>query len=136
MESAKHGLDDRTKLNASFFNYFDQITASKASGNKSNLAGSVPRPLNGPHREDRICPRFWGQSKLLSGPLNNTQLRAGFLIFRAETLDEVQAMISAAPFAREGLIAQLDIQQWDPLFGQIDRYSSHNTASKLQDLID
>lgn len=26
MESAKHSLDDRTKLNASFFDYFDQIT--------------------------------------------------------------------------------------------------------------
>lgn len=25
-------------------------------------AGSVPRTLDGPHREDRICPRFWGQS--------------------------------------------------------------------------
>ncbi|WP_315708900.1 YciI family protein [Brenneria uluponensis] len=73
---------------------------------------------------------------LASGPLNNTQLRAGFLIFRAETLDEVQAMISTAPFAREGLIAQLDIQQWNPLFGQLDRYSSHNAASELLDLID
>lgn len=38
MESAKHGLDDRTKLNASFFDYFDQITASKASGSKSNYS--------------------------------------------------------------------------------------------------
>ncbi|WP_323852385.1 hypothetical protein [Xenorhabdus szentirmaii] len=32
MESAKHGLDDLTKLNASFFDYFNQITASKAFG--------------------------------------------------------------------------------------------------------
>ncbi|MEQ9861977.1 site-specific integrase [Pectobacterium cacticida] len=38
MESAKHGLDDRTKLNASFFDYFDQVTASKASGSKSNYS--------------------------------------------------------------------------------------------------
>lgn len=38
MESAKHGLNDRTKLNASFFDYFDQLTASKASGSKSNYS--------------------------------------------------------------------------------------------------
>ncbi|EPJ5712570.1 MULTISPECIES: YciI family protein [Enterobacteriaceae] len=76
------------------------------------------------------------QGKLLaSGPLKNTPLRAGFLIFRAETRDEVQSMISADPFAREGLIAKLEIHEWDPLFGQLDRYSSHNTVSELQDLI-
>lgn len=38
MESAKHGLDDRTKLNASFFDHFNQIAASKASGSKSNYS--------------------------------------------------------------------------------------------------
>ena len=77
------------------------------------------------------------QGKLLaSGPLKNTPLRAGFLIFRAETRDEVQSMIGADPFAREGLIAHLDIQQWDPLFGQFSSYSSHNASGDLKDLID
>ena len=77
------------------------------------------------------------QGKLLaSGPLKNTPLRAGFLIFRAETRDEVQSMIGADPFAREGLIAHLDIQHWDPLFGQLRSYSSHNASGDLKDLID
>ena len=35
-ESSRHGLDDRTKLSASFFDYFDQLTDEKASGSKSN----------------------------------------------------------------------------------------------------
>ncbi|MCS5874454.1 YciI family protein [Klebsiella pneumoniae subsp. pneumoniae] len=56
------------------------------------------------------------QGKLLaSGPLKNTPLRAGFLIFRAETRDEVQSMIGADPFARECLIAHLDIQAMGPV---------------------
>lgn len=48
MESAKHGLDDRTKLNASFFDYFDQVTASKASGSKSNYSIWVSAGIYGP----------------------------------------------------------------------------------------
>lgn len=36
IESSRHGLDDRTKLSASFFDYFDQLTDEKASGSKSN----------------------------------------------------------------------------------------------------
>ncbi|MEH2920397.1 YciI family protein [Samsonia erythrinae] len=71
-----------------------------------------------------------------SGPLKNTPLRAGFLVFRAETLDEVHSMINADPFAREALIEHLDIQEWDPLFGQLSGLSSHITVSELQDLVD
>ncbi|MDF7660854.1 YciI family protein [Erwiniaceae bacterium L1_54_6] len=77
------------------------------------------------------------QGKLLaSGPLKNTPLRAGFLVFKAETLDEVHAMVNADPFAREDLIAQLDIQEWDPLFGELSGFSSRTTVSELQDLVD
>ncbi|MDE1187199.1 MAG: YciI family protein [Pantoea sp.] len=77
------------------------------------------------------------QGKLLaSGPLKNTPLRAGFLVFQADTLDEVQAMVNTDPFAREDLIAHLDIQKWDPLFGELNRFSSRTTASELQDLVD
>lgn len=77
------------------------------------------------------------QGKLLaSGPLKNTPLRAGFLVFNAETLDEVKAMVNADPFAREDLIAQLDIQEWDPLFGELSKFSSRITVSELQDLVD
>lgn len=31
-------------------------------------------------------------------------------------------MINADPFAREALIKHLDIQEWDPLFGQLSKY--------------
>ncbi|MEE3650590.1 MULTISPECIES: YciI family protein [unclassified Brenneria] len=73
---------------------------------------------------------------IASGPLKGTPLRAGFLIFRAENLDEVQALVNADPFMREDLIAELDIQEWDPLFGEFSALSSRTTVSELQDLVD
>lgn len=77
------------------------------------------------------------QGKLIaSGPLKNTPLRAGFLVFSANSLDEVTTMVNEDPFARENLIAQLDIQEWDPLFGQLTLLSSRKTIHELQDLVD
>lgn len=73
---------------------------------------------------------------IASGPLKNTPLRAGFLIFKADTLEEVKAMITADPFSRENLIAELDIQEWDPLFGHLAELSSGAAVSELQDLLD
>lgn len=35
-ETSRHGLSDQTKLSASFFDYFDQLTEEKATGSKSN----------------------------------------------------------------------------------------------------
>ena len=75
-------------------------------------------------------------SRIASGPLKNTPLRAGFLIFRAEDIQQVNALVNADPFARENLIVNLEIQQWDPLFGQLSNISSRQTVSDLQDLID
>ncbi|WP_294907577.1 YciI family protein [Tatumella sp. UBA2305] len=73
---------------------------------------------------------------IASGPLKNTSLRAGFLIFRAESLQQVRMMVNADPFAREKLITKLEIQQWDPLFGQLSTISSQQTVGELQDLVD
>ena len=61
---------------------------------------------------------------LASGPLKGTALRAGFLILKADSLQEAQALIEADPFTREDLICGLSIEQWDPLFGMLAEYSS------------
>ncbi|WP_199171643.1 phage integrase SAM-like domain-containing protein [Pollutimonas nitritireducens] len=37
-ESSRHSLDDRSKLSASFFDYFDQLTDEKAMGSRSNYS--------------------------------------------------------------------------------------------------
>lgn len=77
------------------------------------------------------------QGKVLaSGPLKGTPLRAGFIIFRAENLAQVRAMVDADPFSREGLIAELDIQQWDPLFGMLADISSKNVPPELKTIFE
>jgi len=72
------------------------------------------------------------EGKLIaSGPLKGTPLRAGFLIFRADGLDAVKARVAGDPFARENLITQLDIQEWDPLFGLLSDISSKNPPKEI-----
>ena len=68
---------------------------------------------------------------LASGPLKNTPLRAGFLIFRASTRQEVQDLINKDPFARENIISALIIEEWDPLFGLLADESSKKSVSAL-----
>ena len=48
-------------------------------------------------------------------PAQGTALRAGFLILKADSLQEAQALIEADPFTREDLICGLSIEQWDPV---------------------
>ncbi|WP_115717850.1 YciI family protein [Gallaecimonas mangrovi] len=60
---------------------------------------------------------------IASGPLVGTPRRAGFLIFNANDAGEVQALVAADPFSREGLIDALDIQQWQPFFGELAAYA-------------
>lgn len=68
---------------------------------------------------------------LTSGPVTDSPLRAGFLIFKANSKLEVQALINEAPFARENIISALTIEQWDPLFGLLAGESSKRLPSDL-----
>lgn len=52
-----------------------------------------------------------------SGPVVGGALRAGLLIFNVTDRDELDAMIAADPFAIEGLIEELTVTEWNPLFG-------------------
>ncbi len=52
-----------------------------------------------------------------SGPLKGLGHRAGFLVFKAASRDEVEAIVAGDPFAKAGLIERLVIDEWDPLFG-------------------
>lgn len=52
-----------------------------------------------------------------SGPLIGTPHRSGFLIFTVPDRAKVEALVAADPFAVEGLIENLTITEWDPLFG-------------------
>ena len=52
-----------------------------------------------------------------SGPVAGRTLRAGLLLFTVENRAEVDALIAADPFAIEGLISELTVTEWNPLFG-------------------
>lgn len=57
-----------------------------------------------------------GQIKA-SGPVTGLGKRAGFIIMTADTREEVEQLIAQDPFAVEGLIDDLTILAWDPMFG-------------------
>ena len=66
-----------------------------------------------------------GQGKLrASGPTQGLPLRAGLLVFTVADRAELDALIAADPFAIEGLIDQLTIVEWDPMFGAFAAESS------------
>ena len=59
-----------------------------------------------------------------SGPVTGLGKRAGFIIMTADDVDEVKRLIAADPFAIEGLIDELTIVAWDPMFGAFAAESS------------
>ncbi|KFZ17130.1 hypothetical protein V502_04739 [Pseudogymnoascus sp. VKM F-4520 (FW-2644)] len=61
-----------------------------------------------------------------SGPLKGLPLRAGFLIITAENRAEVERVVAGDPFAKEDLIVELTIHEWDPLFGAFENESSRS----------
>ena len=64
-----------------------------------------------------------------SGPVVGSTLRAGLLLFTAETRAELDALIAADPFAREGLIEELTVTEWNPLFGMFAGEASAYSAN-------
>lgn len=52
-----------------------------------------------------------------SGPVTGLGKRAGFIIVTADSREEVERLIAQDPFAVEGLIDELTILAWDPMFG-------------------
>jgi len=70
-------------------------------------------------------------SLLASGPVKGSPLRAGFLIFKADTVQAVRDLIDEDPFAREHIISAMTIEEWDPLFGALVEYSSKQSPFDL-----
>ena len=71
-----------------------------------------------------------GQGKLrASGPARGLPLRAGLLVFTVADRVELDALIAADPFAIEGLIDQLTVVEWDPMFGAFAAESSLGLAA-------
>ena len=59
-----------------------------------------------------------------SGPAMGLGKRAGFIIMTVDDLEEAKRIVAEDPFAIEGLIDDLTIVQWDPMFGAFAGESS------------
>ena len=59
-----------------------------------------------------------------SGPVTGLGKRAGFIILTVADTDEANRLIANDPFAIEGLIEDLTILPWDPMFGAFSAESS------------
>jgi len=52
-----------------------------------------------------------------SGPVTGLGKRAGFIVMTVDDIEEARRLIAEDPFTTEGLIDDLTILEWDPLFG-------------------
>lgn len=65
-----------------------------------------------------------------SGPVTGLGKRAGFIIMTVGDREEVEALIAQDPFAIEGLIDELTILAWDPMFGALADDASRARTDK------
>ena len=63
-------------------------------------------------------------SLLASGPFEGTPVRGALLVFAADNKTAVNKIIASDPFAIEGLIENLRVTEWDPIFGAWNDRSS------------
>lgn len=61
---------------------------------------------------------------LASGPFNNVSGKAALLIMSAPDRAALDQLISSDPFAIEGLIENMTVHEWDPIFGAFNTRSS------------
>ena len=63
-------------------------------------------------------------SLLASGPYEGTAVKSAMLLLKAADRAALDALIATDPFAKEGLIANMTVQAWDPIFGAFNAQSS------------
>lgn len=65
-----------------------------------------------------------------SGPFTGAPDRQAMLILHAADRAGLDALVAADPFAEHGLIADLAVAEWDPIFGAFNADSTY--PGKLQ----
>ncbi len=60
-----------------------------------------------------------------SGPFTGAPDRKALLILHAADRAGLGALVAADPFAEHGLIADLTVAEWNPIFGAFNADSSH-----------
>lgn len=54
---------------------------------------------------------------VVSGPAASG--RAAFLVFRADTAEQVEAIVAADPFVAAGYVGQHTVRDWNPVLGSL-----------------
>ena len=63
-------------------------------------------------------------SLLASGPITTALCKSALLIMTAPDRSTVEGLIASDPFAEHGLIENMTIKEWDPIFGAFNDRSS------------
>lgn len=63
-------------------------------------------------------------SLLASGPFKDTGVKSALLIMVAANQASLRDIIASDPFAKEGLIENMTLREWDPIFGAFNERSS------------
>jgi uncharacterized protein YciI len=61
---------------------------------------------------------------LASGPFAGTPVKSAMLVMSAANREELLGVIAKDPFAIEGLIEDMTVTEWDPIFGAFADKSS------------
>ncbi|WP_435193585.1 YciI family protein [Streptomyces sp. NRRL F-5630] len=77
----------------------------------------------GPHVE-WVRARIADGTIIASGPSVGTEIRQGWLIMSAETEQELRETLATDPFWENGIVENLLIVEWDPIFGRLDDIST------------
>lgn len=81
-------------------------------------------------REHLVPHIGWLQDQLkagtlkASGPFNGVPTRSAMLIMAAESREALLSLIATDPFAEHGLIEDMTITEWDPIFGAFNADST------------
>lgn len=54
-----------------------------------------------------------------SGPAYGLGKRAGFILMTVDDIEEARRLVAEDPFTIEGLVDDLTILEWDPMFGAL-----------------
>ena len=73
---------------------------------------------------DWLKQRLADGALIASGPFPGGHVKSAMLIMAAPDQAALEAIIATDPFAVEGLIANMTIREWDPIFGAFNARSS------------
>lgn len=84
-----------------------------------------------PHM-DWIMKQVESGCLIASGPVVGAEDRSAVLVFSAQDNESLREIIATDPYYIEGLVADLKITQWDPIFGTL---RSHSSEMEYDDIL-